>query len=406
MATYDEAMYERFDETELLALIEDDLDPQEARRLRRRLASHPEVLARIERMREDRMLLRTVPEPRLPEGLLAELEPILARPMLMPDAPSRRRSRRPVLRAVAAAVALIAFAGVWATIIGVVTSTSKQENPIELARSGPADAGAVGLPAPETATAVANDDSWPPQGSVVHHYAPVAAGAGDTRVARERSRPVGGRPGGPALVAADFMLVVKARDDAEAEGVLRRVLSELAGESALVRNFTYEEAQALGESIELAEGARRGDAADTDTPVADVSGEAAGPRRRTDRDAPGPPRPRAQDRPETRLSRSAVIVGPRILAPSFERQLDFSERGAAYTLSVPADRLMQVLAQLQLREQRQTGLRVEVDPAADEAPDELLWLRQWPMVRRAAEALSREGDGAVVLLPVVVEESD
>ena len=98
-----------------------------------------------------------------------------------------------------------------------------------------------------------------------------------------------------------------------------------------------------------------------------------------------------------------MIVGPRNLAPSFERQLDFSERGAVYTLSIPADRLMQVLAQLQFDEQQQTGLRVEVDPAAGDTADELLWLRDWPLVRRAAAALESGGPDAVILLPVVVE---
>ncbi|MHC5008663.1 MAG: anti-sigma factor family protein, partial [Planctomycetota bacterium] len=89
-------MTQRFDEAELLALIEDTLDPTDAQRLRQRLASEPEAVALIDRMREDRELLRSIPEPEVPGGLLAELEPILARPMLMPDLPARRRRRRPL----------------------------------------------------------------------------------------------------------------------------------------------------------------------------------------------------------------------------------------------------------------------------------------------------------------------
>jgi hypothetical protein len=96
-------------------------------------------------------------------------------------------------------------------------------------------------------------------------------------------------------------------------------------------------------------------------------------------------------------------VGSSELAPSFARQLDFSERGAVYTLSVPAARLMQVLARLQLDEERQTWLRVD-GASSDEMTDELRWLRDWPLLKQAAATLDTHGRGAIILLPVVVEQ--
>jgi hypothetical protein len=100
-----------------------------------------------------------------------------------------------------------------------------------------------------------------------------------------------------------------------------------------------------------------------------------------------------------------LLVGSTELAPSFERQLDFSERGAAYTLSVPAARLTQVLARLQLDEEHQTALRVEIGETGDGMTEELRWLRDMPLVRQAAMAMDTQGRDVVILLPIVVEES-
>ena len=99
-----------------------------------------------------------------------------------------------------------------------------------------------------------------------------------------------------------------------------------------------------------------------------------------------------------------MLAGSAQLAPSFERQLDFSERGAAYTLSVPASRLTQVLARLQLDEEQQTALRVEIGEAGEGVTDGLRWLRDWPLARQAAAAMETQGRDAVILLPVVVEQ--
>jgi hypothetical protein len=401
-------MTQRFDEAELLALIEDTLDPTDAQRLRQRLASEPEAVALIDRMREDRELLRSIPEPEVPGGLLAELEPILARPMLMPDLPARRRRRRPLLSAVAAAVVLLSVGGFWAVLISTVGPVAPSPVEVAGAVSGPVQEAAPGPSSidPSPALAKGSQGPWPPSGSVIHHHAPLVGVPGRTSVADGRdvadSAP---RTGEPALVAADFMLVVRAHDETEAQQTLQRIVSDLGTETALVRNFTYGEADEIEALRRMAEGARPADAVDPADTVAGAVGETPS-RRRDQRGNAGrpPPRPRPQAMLETRFTRSELLVGSRELAPSFARQLDFSERGAVYTLSVPAARLMQVLARLQLDEKQQTSLRVDAGSGDDDTTDELRWLRDWPLAKQAAAALETHGRDAVILLPVVVEQ--
>ena len=318
-------MPQRFDEAELLALIEDQLDPRDAQCLRRRLASEPEVMALIDRMRQDRALLRSIPEPEVPGGLLAELEPILARPMLMPDLPVRRRRRRPLWSAVAAAVVLVSLGGFWAVLISNVGP--KGSSPVEVA-------GAAGEPVqepppgpspvePPSALAKASRGPWPPSGSVIHHHAPLIDVPGRAIVAAQRGAIASAaRPGKPALVAADFMLVVRVHDEAEARQTLQRIVSDLGAETALVRNFTYGEADDIEALRRLTGGAQPADTVGPHAAVADARGGTPS-RRQAQRGTAGRgrPRPRPQDVPETRLTRSALLVGSSELAPSFARLL-------------------------------------------------------------------------------------
>jgi hypothetical protein len=399
-------MFDQYDEAELLELIEDKLDPLAAQRLRDRLAADPRVLALIERMREDRALLRSAVDPALPGDLLAELEPILARPMLMPETPAPRR-RRPRVMAVAAAVALTALAGVWATVIALFWPVGPGANQ-GAARDTALPAMAASEAGPPVGSSAPGEagEAWPPAGTVVHHRAPLNAVSGELRRGSGPAEIVAGnRSGEPLLLAADFMLVVSADDAALVEQTFRRVLSDFGTDAALVRNFSYEEAAKLEEALRLAEGRRSAaDTADAGPVVAGAEGGPAGEAPRARNGRRRPPFPRASQRPEARLSASQLLLGSEALAPSFERQLDFSEQGAAYTVSVPAARLTQVLARLELEEGCKTALRIRAGDVAEDPTDELRWLRQYPLVREAAAALEIEGRGAVILLPVAVEE--
>jgi hypothetical protein len=405
-------MFENYDETDLLALIEDELDEAAANDLRARLAAEPRLLAMIERMRADRARLQADDDPVLPGDLLVALEPMLARPMLMPDlsALRRKRSRRPRVLAAAAAVVVIGGAGVWATIVTVVARSAPATSD-RLAGGEAASTPSGAEPSPALTLTRADDEPWPPQDTVIHHRAPAIGPAirHMDRDAGESEPALASRD--PVLVAADFMLVVRSRDATGVEEILQRVLSDLGTDAAFVRNFSYDEADELEETLRLAEGRRTApDTADIGETVAGGAGNQGGlDNRRRERGRRMLPRRGAPA--EAKLSPSTVLWGAPRLAPSFERQLDFSEWGAEYTICVPAARLAQVLARLELTEGQATVLQVQAGEPdtvedAEASSDEARWLWEYPLVRQASEALRREGRNAVILLPVVVEERD
>jgi hypothetical protein len=107
---------------------------------------------------------------------------------------------------------------------------------------------------------------------------------------------------------------------------------------------------------------------------------------------------------------SAQLWGLRELAPGYDKQLEFSQRGAAYTVSIPAGRLADLLALLELKEGHQATLRVSSDPAGRSTSpppgesESLLWLRDYPLARAAIENLRADPD-VVIFLPVAVEKS-
>ena len=380
-----------FDERALLELIEDELDPQEAERLRQRLAEDPRAAALIERLRQDRAALRDMPHPEPPAALLSELEPLLSRPMLMPDASAwrRRPRRRPLFAALAAAVALVTLAGVWAAVISVLGPAASPDG------TGLASSGETGPTARVAAPPEAPVETWPRPGSEIHHHGPLAEIAAVTGEATDAAPALGG----PSEVTAEFVLVLRTHDETSAEQTLRRALEGLGSEGALVRNFSYEEADRHQEELRLALGER----ADREAP----DEIAAGP------PAPEPldgrrPRKRARrpgslgQRTEVQFTRGDLLWGSKGLAPSYERQLDISQRGAVYTVSVPAARLSELLVRLELVEGQSATLRLAGSVAGDAPSDEMLWLQDLPHLREAAGAIQDASPHAVIHLPVVI----
>ena len=386
-------MFERFDESELLALVEGELDREEAEALRKRLAAaDPRVLDAIERMREDRAILRSTAEPPLPAEL-AELEPLVARPMLMPSAAQlrrRRRRRRPWRLVAAAVVAFGLLAGLWATVVGV------------RGREGGPGTGSVDVGNPEAlvlsavdvesaASAAMGPQAWPPTGRDVHHLAPAmppATGGSGGAV------PAAGRGPGvleSAALAAEFVLVLEVDDAATAEETLKGLIADLGPRAALVANFDHEEAERLAEAWRVSQ-AREPVA---DQPVAVAAGEVESRpverRRRQPRQWPNGLEDRGQ------------LAGPRELAPSFEQQLAFSAAGAAYTLAIPLDRLPEALARAQLGLGQSTSLRMLGALPGSPGQGEARWLSDYPQVRAAAARLRGNHPDAIVHVAVVIE---
>ncbi|MHC4106493.1 MAG: anti-sigma factor family protein, partial [Planctomycetota bacterium] len=211
-------MPKRFDEAELLALIEDGLDEHRAAALRDQLEHDPEMKALVERLRRDRQALRSIPQPQLPHDFAADLEPLVVRSMLTepPLGEYRRqmarrgRGRRWVPLAAAASVAVVVLGGVWAAVTGVLSSGREGLDHTFAAAQREAPAMGMELEAnladADSELEPAEDPAWPPPGSTIHHRQPQPVSVAELlAAARPADAPVGsaGR-----TVVADFALVI------------------------------------------------------------------------------------------------------------------------------------------------------------------------------------------------------
>jgi hypothetical protein len=457
-------MTEPLSESELLAYVEGELDAIQVQRIRDRLAGEGHVLAALERMREDRKLLRTAGEPVPPIDFLTELEPQLARPMLIEPPPPgayrrrhrrRRRAARFTRIGLAAAVLLVVSGAVWVAL-SLAGPRLRGDGGDELAAPSAQAPGEISdrAVAADTSSdeAVADQAVWPPPGTVILHERPlppgpefaVAMSAGDGPAGDDLPSPLGGDGAGEdiTLVSAEFALIVPAEDLAAGERLLEQSLAAVAASTpdpagapvALVRNFTEAEARGL---IARYFAPRPGDPS-APQGYADAGG--------------GPDRPsfedplrrrrwvdrmlrelRAQHQEEAEeVLLSAHLLGPDELAASYERQLSFSGRGATHTITLPVASLPDLLTRLYESEDARATLRLlppeddarrlqpEARPgrlsgagagagsqassprAADDAA-----LRQWADDHRRirqflARLRERHEDEAYVLLPVVI----
>jgi len=394
-------MFDGFDEADLLALVEDELEPARAQALRARLAVNPHALAVIDAMRRDRAGMRAQPQPILPGDLLAELESAIARPMLMPPAPApnwRRKYRKrrwPRRAAVAAAIGLLGLGGVWAGAEGITALLDLLPHGDDLAARD--DTTEVGTPPRGQDVVVALGPAPvvepPPADSAV------AVSDPDPRATRRERRAAPGRRSIdelPAYTAAQFALVVESADVAAVEATLTGLLD---GErTALVRNFSYEEAGYLADRLNVERGL-----AGLDELVEAWAAAEPGP---TPLVSPRADRRKAQElarhlqslrHDQDAVARSSQLAGARRDAPPYETQLSLSERGASHTVTVPARRLNEVLAAL--AERFPTRLAILHDDEGSAAGSAAQRLRDYEQARQAAAAL--EGD-VVVYLPVVI----
>ena len=419
-------MLKGFDQAELLELIEGELDPKRAAALRSQLAKNPSALEWINRLRADRALLQSCRQPDLPRDFLAEIEPLVARPLLRGTPPGeyrrrqRRMSHRPVWARVAAvaAVMLIFSGALWATLNVVLNSGSEPgmiaavDDDVD---ASPAARGSLDVQ-PDQAKQVAAMAPTPvdPAEGIVHHYAPTltepmvaSASSSETDLMEMRSAPRVRR------AAADFALVVLAADSSQAEQALVSNLEDWSMPAALVRNFSVEEAEALAEQWRIAHGRNRAQEVESDPVMVDVGGGRSGSPRleRLARQA------QRQLQAVQELSGAAgqpqfasgQLLGPPELAPSFRQQLDFTSRGATMTITVPMADLPALLERLAMDEAAETALRMLPDSARGTTavqstdPMSVRWLADAPRVQASLRRLQQAGEDVVVELPVIVE---
>jgi hypothetical protein len=206
----------------------------------------------------------------------------------------------------------------------------------------------------------------------------------------------------PMLTAPDFVLVVNAPDGGEQalQDTLQRVVAGLDGEVSLVRNFSFEQAQQLARRVEANRGRRLDrelSRASEDFAGITATGHAAGGERLIRRRRAASRLARTVDSSGGALAVSGQLVGPRSLAPTYEQQIEFAEGGAIWTITVPADRLNDVLAGLHLVEGCRTVLQLRREGDAVPAIGADRWLSDYPRILREAAQL----DGTV-MLPVEI----
>jgi hypothetical protein len=121
---------------------------------------------------------------------------------------------------------------------------------------------------------------------------------------------------------------------------------------------------------------------------------------------------RANEDEPSRQKWSRRLLGSEAFAPDYERQLDFSSRGAVLTASVPIARLDTLLDTLFVESAGSMVLRVFDEGSAGVEPgspadtsDTALqrWLRDLNAIREEVNELRRTNPDAQVLVPVVVE---
>jgi hypothetical protein len=438
-------MFGHANELELLDLIEGELDATAEAALRIRLQDQPGALETLQRMQADRAALRSTPQPALPMNFLAAVEPFLARPMLI-ETPAhvehskpgefrrlhRRRARRIRWRrlALAAAIACGVLGAVWAAIVqfsNLTTPLATGPNQLAESNGDQATAAAAGTNQPLAADRQPNINSNViAAGNSIHHYQPTAMppelafGSPTQPGIRAAGVDADTSAAGSRIVAADVAIVVSVRDVSAAEQELAQRVTSLGESAALVRNFSFEQAKKLEEQWRLAHaGATRGD----DEPViADVKPRsAATPRSSSQHMQRLAQRVREQlahngasMQPATSAAENAPLAGPKNLAPALEQQLDFSSRGAAYTIAVRASDLAELLQELGTghwasgSRMPQQGVILRMMPAGansstpEALPNSVAWFTQAPRVRQAIGQL-QQNPSAIVLLPVIVQ---
>lgn len=431
-------MLKRYDQTEMLGLIEGDLDARSVLALQTRLARDPQARAMLEMMVRDRAALRAVPEPALPQDFLADLEPMLTRPMLiepvanlsaLEPAEFRRRYRRqmrgprrwPLVAAAGLLLALLG--GSWAIIASLLQHSGGAEDRLAINAQDRSSASKNTSPS----TAHDADAVDVPGPGIVHHARPQLLGNPPSAVASANTSGLGPAEqrasneatGDTSVIAADFAVVVQAKDAAAIEPAVSGAVASLGEQAALVRNFSYAEAQRLAEDYRVAHAdPSRGGESQAPTVAAATSGAVKKIDLSRSELYQLAQRVREHLRSRTAASPPAVagdtvgnatLTGSSSLAPTLEQQLDFSSRGAAYTLAVPASQLAATIERLSLAGgATSTAVRMlpslETSDRAGSSPTSptLVWLSEVQELRRAMAQLSHAGDHTIVLVPVMV----
>lgn len=396
---------------ELVAWVEDRLSPRRTARLESALDGRAEVAELLAALRRDRAALRALPEPTLERDLLSDLEPALARPMLVgavnDAAPGawRRRHRRARIAgriggaarrlAVAAAILVLAGGGLavaWSfaadPVRGLIDDLRgpRDERVAESTTppAGPADAAPARVAEPRTVP------DWD-EALALHHAGPLAlppmaavttAAAGPAPITGVHRRPR-----------------VRLQIDVDATAAETALLASADGDdrAAIVRNLTRSEVddwlarRPLPGSPTPDAPLRAGGDRDAGAPPVVVPGEG----RNADRGA-GLDELREASRRATGAAGppAGVLHGDERFAPPGDVQVRRSAAGDTWTIVVPAERAAALLARLDAATDGRTRLDVDDRPSHSDA------LRALEGLRRLRAELADAAPGDLVEIAV------
>lgn len=411
-------IFSQFDESELLSLIEDELEGKREQIVLAKLEANPRVKAMVLQMRADRAALRTTEEPEMPRDIMADLEPLLSRPMLFASTTSKpgelrrrhraARRRRQLPRIAAAAVLLLALGGViWASS-GYITSGFEQIAAAFRDSSGTSvtqDEHGQAIPDRHDRVATNQAPSVSPEDGVLHHFRPEPVPMDQFALAgpegNSNAKPGGsdnpgtpgsqGVAGGAAAPMTALALVVDADGATSVEQAVRDLLPKLASPAAVVRNYSP---KFEGRDIDTAP-----------TGPTMKTGGGASARRNLDAADHGDAGQSAAVYASMKIGQAE---GTRELVPSRAEQTRFADYGASHTISVTRSHLNDLLGQLGQVPGLHTRLQLLPDQpnetwAAADAPL-LTQMEQRRRIRRILAALEHRAGDPVVMLPVVVRQ--
>lgn len=430
------------DEQQLIDLIEGELTGAEAEKLRAEIIrKDPALAARVAAMQRDRQMLRNLPPVDPPMDFLAELEPMIARPMLMeeinnvsaadvdgpvvitkPGAARRavhREHRRAQLipAAIAAGVVIVLAGGLWFTLTQVglfdkgpgLAVNGDDANSERLAVN---NGNSIDNNSPAVVSTGEATEELLASGELHHKLPPVGewstGAAHRVAIAGNDTKPANDQPAlflvNPQFVLADFQLEVHANKE-DAPNVLARAIEPLPGRAAVVRNLTSENLK----RIEAVWFASRAEARDANEPlranVNNTNMPAGNPR--VNSSANKTPALNADMLRESadKLIESGLVAGEPKLMPGYDTQIELSESGSVYTIVLPVSELQVMLERLASVRGVQSAMLVMRGDAEDESANvdsTNRWVKDLSRVKQSWEALAAEHPDAVVVLPIVV----
>ena len=381
-----------FQEADLHAFVEGEVDGSQQQALLAKLADHPALMQLLESLQADRRLLQSCKSSPMPVGMEIDVQSALARPMLVASQAStpgayRRKinqqaQRARFLRLISAlAAAIIIVVGAVIFMISISTGVSEPEEP----------------QTPLFAS-VNNDGPLPPEAAVPLLAESQAVSIPETLIVEasvsEQSVKDAWRLNAEPI---PFALVLSESTENQAVELLLRARRRLAAEDGMVtvvRNFSRLEAAQLEQDLLAANDPGRIRPMPGALAAMDM---ADGPARWFD----GGNRNWASDQEfggrGSKTNQSGVISGPSKLAPDYDIQLSYSESGANYTIAIRLCDVDSLLQELALVEPAATRLVAISDEAPQDRLDQMAWIRQW------ISQLQRVSDQTIIYLPVIIE---